>query len=102
MGRGGQLVIGHIHRRFAEHGGDGLVEQFPVNALHIVAVEQTQTLQPVNAQQLHQLAAQALGLTVKAGLFFHVDTKYHMEIPPYFMAARARWPMSVRLCSLSN
>ena len=85
--RGGQLVVGHVHRRLAEYGGDGLVKQVPVNALHIVAVEQAQALEVGNAHQLHQLMQQALGLAVKTRLFFHINTIYH-ETSPYLSAWR--------------
>ena len=35
----GQCVVGHIHRRLAEHSGDGLLEQHIVDALDVVAVQ---------------------------------------------------------------
>ena len=76
-----QLCIGVIHRRLTEHGGDALLEQSLVDALHVVAVEQTQTVQLLDAQQGDELIAQALGLAVEAGFLFNIDTIYHWEIP---------------------
>ena len=76
-----QLCIGVIHRRLTEHGGDALLEQSLVDALHVVAVEQTQTVQLLDAQQRDELIAQALGLAVEAGFLFNIDTIYHWEIP---------------------
>ena len=72
-----QFVIGHIHRRFAEHGGDGFIKQFTVNAFHVIAVEQAQTLEVRNADKLGQLVQQSLRFAVKAGLFFYINTIYH-------------------------
>ena len=77
----GQLCIGVIHRRLTEHGGDALLKQSLVDALHVVAVEQTQTVQLLDAQQRDELIAQALGLAVEAGFLFNIDTIYHWEIP---------------------
>ena len=77
----GQLGIGVIHRRLTEHGGDALLEQRLVDALHVVAVEQTQAVQLLDAQQRDELIAQALGLAVEAGFLFNIDTIYHWKIP---------------------
>ena len=77
----GQLCVGVIHRRLTEHGGDALIEQSLVDALHVVAVEQTQTVQLLDAQQRDELIAQALGLAVEAGFLFNIDTIYHWKIP---------------------
>ena len=77
----GQLCIGVIHRRLTEHGGDALLEQSLVDALHVVAVEQTQTVQLLDAQQGDELIAQALGLAVEAGFLFNIDTIYHWVFP---------------------
>ena len=74
---GGQLGIGVIHRRLTEHGVCTLVEQFFVDAFHIVAVQQTQTGKRLDAQQAGQLIFQAGGFHIKAGLFFHINTIDH-------------------------
>jgi len=79
--RSGQLRIGIVHRRLAEHSGHALLEQCLVDALHVVAVEQPQAAQLLDAQQRDQLVAQALGLAVEAGFLFNIDTIYHWEIP---------------------
>ena len=73
----GQLGVGVIHRRLAEHGADALVEQCLVDAFHIVAVQQTQTGQVLDAQQAGEFVFQTVGLDIKAGLFFHINTIDH-------------------------
>ena len=72
-----QLGIGVVHRRLAEHGADALVEQHLVDALHVIAVQQAQAAQGLDAQQAHQLIFQALGFHIKAGLLFHINTINH-------------------------
>jgi len=72
-----QLGIGVVHRRLAEHGADALVEQSLVDALHVVAVEQTQAGERLDAQQAGKFVLQAVCLDVKAGLFFHINTIDH-------------------------
>ena len=79
--RSGQLRIGIVHRRLAEHSGHALLEQCLVDALHVVAVEQPQAAQLLDAQQRDQLVAQALGLAVEAGFLFNIDTIYHWVFP---------------------
>ena len=66
---GGQLGIGHIDWRFAEHGGDGFLKQVAVNAFHIIAVQQAQSFQALNANQLNQFMLQALASPSKPGFF---------------------------------
>ena len=73
----GQLGVGVIHRRLAEHGADALVEQCFVDAFHIVAVQQAQTGQVLDAQQADEFVFQTVGLDIKAGLFFHINTIDH-------------------------
>jgi len=72
-----QLRIGVIHRRLTEHGGSALVEQCLVDAFHIIAVQQAQAAQGLDAQQAHQLIFQALGFHIKAGLLFYINTIDH-------------------------
>ena len=74
---GGQLGIGVIHRRLAEHGVCTLVEQRFVDAFHVVTVQQTQTGQFLDAQQAGELIFQAGGFHIEAGLFFHINTIDH-------------------------
>ena len=73
----GQLCVGVIHRRLAEHGADALVEQCLVDAFYIVAVQQTQTGQVLDAQQAGEFVFQTVCLDIKAGLFFHINTIDH-------------------------
>ena len=73
----GQLCVGVIHRRLAEHGADALVEQCFIDAFHIVAVQQAQTGQVLDAQQAGEFVFQTVCLDIKAGLFFHINTIDH-------------------------
>ena len=72
-----QLRIGVVHRRLTEHGSSALVEQCLVDALHVIAVQQAQAAQGLDAQQAHQLIFQALGFHIKAGLLFYINTIDH-------------------------
>ena len=73
----GQGVIGHIHRRLAEHGGDGLLKQCAVDALDIIAVQQAQAGQAFDADQIDKLMEQTLCFAIKAGLLLDINTIYH-------------------------
>ena len=79
----GQLGVGVIHRRLAEHGADALVEQCFIDAFHIVAVQQAQTGQVLDAQQADEFVFQTVGLDIKAGLFFHINTIDHWVGSPF-------------------
>ena len=74
LGQGG---VGGVYRRLAEHGGDGLLEQDVVDTLDIITVDEPQTFQGLDAQQVDQLVAKALGLAVKTGLFLNINAIYH-------------------------
>ena len=80
---GGQLGVGGIPRRLAEHGADALVEQCFVDAFHIVAVQQAQTGQVLDAQQAGEFVFQTVCLDIKAGLFFHINTIDHWVGSPF-------------------
>ena len=80
---GGQLGVGVIHRRLAEHGADALVEQCFVDAFHIVAVQQAQTGQVLDAQQAGEFVFQTVCLDIKARLFFHINTIDHWVGSPF-------------------
>jgi len=75
--RFGQDAIGRVRLRFAEHGGNALLEQLVRNALDVVAVQQTQRFQILDEQDVAQFAKQLLGLHVEASLLFHVNPGYH-------------------------
>ena len=72
-----QLCRCHIDLGLAEHGGNALIEQLLRDALHVVAVHQTQTLERGDAQDAAQLVRQLLGLNVEAGLLLHIDAGNH-------------------------
>ena len=126
LGQGG---VGGVYRRLAEDSRDGLLEQDVVDTLDIITVDEPQTFQGLNAQQVDQLVAKALSLAVKTGLFLNINAIYHCifllkigvcgpmtSIGPYMrcrrggfhirplhcIAASALAPMSLRLCSLSK
>ena len=88
----GQLGVGVIHRRLAEHGADALVEQCFVDAFHIVAVQQAQTGQVLDAQQAGELVFQTVCLDIKAGLFFHINTIDHWVGSPFVFFLTASLP----------
>ena len=88
----GQLGVGVIHRRLAEHGADALVEQCLVDAFHIVAVQQAQTGQVLDAQQAGEFIFQTVGLDIKAGLFFHINTIDHWVGSPFVFFLTASLP----------
>ena len=73
----GQLVVGHVNRRFTEHGGHSLLEQHCVDALDVIAVQKAQTGQILDADQIDQLMQKPLCLAVKAGLFLNINAIYH-------------------------
>ena len=73
----GQGVVGHIHRRLAEHGGDGLLEQRAVDTLDIIAVQKAQAGQIFDADQIDKLMEQTLCFAIKAGLLLNINTIYH-------------------------
>ena len=77
----GQLGVGVVHRRLAEHRGGALLKQRLVDALDVVPVQQPQPRQARYPQQTHQLLLQPLGFHIEAGFLFNVDTIYHWEIP---------------------
>jgi len=73
----GQLGVGVVHRRLAEHRGGALLKQRLVDALDVVPVQQPQPRQARCPQQTHQLLLQPLGFHIEAGFLFNVDTIYH-------------------------
>ena len=99
LGQGG---VGGVYRRLAEDSRDGLLEQDVVDTLDIITVDEPQTFQGLNAQQVDQLVAKALSLAVKTGLFLNINAIYHCIFLRYCIAASALAPMSLRLCSLSK
>ena len=60
------LVIDHVHLGLREHHALGGLIDLGIDAVGIVAVQDANRLQPLHTQLLPQLAAQALGLYIKA------------------------------------
>ena len=60
-----QLRVDDIDLRLREHHGQAAAHERLVQALHIVAVEEPQPGQALDAQQRAQLREHALGLNVK-------------------------------------
>ena len=60
------LVIDHVHLGLREHHTLGGLIDLGIDAVSIVAVQDANRLQPLHTQLLPQLAAQALGLYIKA------------------------------------
>ena len=68
-GHGPVLVIDHVHLGLGEDDTLGPLIDLPADLFHIVAVQDGHRMEPLDAQLLPQLPAQALGLHIKA-LFF--------------------------------
>ena len=77
----GELVIGHVDLGLAKDGRDAGAEELLVDALDVVAVDDPQSLDALNAENLGQLALELLSLDVEPGFLLHVDTRDHWFLP---------------------
>ena len=80
-GGGDHFVPNDIHLGLGKYGPAGLFEGFPLQAFHVVAVEDADPCDALDAQKVPQVCQQAPGLGAEAGAFFYIDTPYHI-IPP--------------------
>ena len=94
--RVGHLQRGHVGLRLAEHRGHAAREQLFRDALHVVAVQQTQSRKPLDAHDVAQLVRQRLGRAVETGLLLHVDTRNHD--PALLLRLATCWNPSHRPC----
>ena len=71
----------HVGLGLAEDGGHAGIEQLLRDALHVVAVDETQRLQALDAQNGRELGFQLLSLNVEPRLFLHVNARNHVTLP---------------------
>jgi len=62
-----------VQLRLKEHNRQAAGEQLVRYALHVIAVQQTQTRDALNLQNMANLPQQLLGLHGIGGLFLHVN-----------------------------
>ena len=77
----GELVVGHIDLGLAKDGRHAGAEQLLVDALDVVAVDDPQGLDALDAENFGQLALELLSLDVEPGFLLHVDTRDHWFLP---------------------
>ena len=77
----GELVVGHIDLGLAKDGRHAGAEKLLVDALDVVAVDDPQGLDALDAENLGQLALELLSLDVEPGFLLHVDTRDHWFLP---------------------
>jgi len=79
-----------------QHRLNGVVEQFPADALQIIAVEQPQARQGLNTQKCPQVLQQGAGFVGQRFFLFYIYSVNH-ACPCSLQcssAFRARWPIS--------
>ena len=76
-----ELVVGDVDLRLAEHGGDAGAEELLVDALDIVAVDEPEARDALDAEDARELALELLGLDVEARFLLHVDARDHGSCP---------------------
>ena len=77
----GELVVGHIDLGLAKDGRHAGAEKLLVDALDVVAVDDPQGLDALDAENFGQLALELLSLDVEPGFLLHVDTRDHWFLP---------------------
>ena len=79
----GGLEVGrsHVGLGLAEDGGHAGIEQLLRDALHVVAVDEAQRLQALDAQNGREFVLQLLSLDVEPRLFLHVNARNHVTLP---------------------
>ncbi|VWL96079.1 Uncharacterised protein [Collinsella intestinalis] len=73
----GELVIGEVDLRLGEHGGHAGAEQLLVDALDVIAVDDAQARERLDAQGVAKLGEQLLRLDVKPGFLLYVHARDH-------------------------
>ena len=77
----GEFVVGHIDLGLAKDGRHAGAEKLLVDALDVVAVDDPQGLDALDAENFGQLALELLSLDVEPGFLLHVDTRDHWFLP---------------------
>ena len=99
-GLGEALVPDHVHLRLGEYDVLCLLVDGGVDALHVVAVQNADTLQTFDAQKAPQIPQQVPCLRAEPFPLFHKNSIDH-----YFFSSSAfsaRWPISRRQKALSK
>ena len=93
-----QHVRHDVELGLGQHRLDGVVKQLPADALEVIAVEQAQPRQGLNAQKCPQIPQQGARLIRQRRLLFYVYSVNHVCALSLHCssALRARWPMSWR------
>ena len=93
-----QRVRHDVELGLGQHRFDGVVEQLPADALEVIAVEQAQPRQGLDAQKCPQILQQGARLVRQRRLLFYVYSVNHACALSLHCssALRARWPMSWR------
>ena len=93
-----QRVRHDIELGLGQHRLDGVVKQIPADALEVIAVEQAQSRQGLDAQKCPQILQQGARLIRQRRLLFYVYSVNHACALSLHCssALRARWPMSWR------
>jgi len=82
VGDGGHLRGGVVRLRLREYRGHAGREELLVDALDVVAVDDAQVGDAVDAEERAQLALERLGLAVESGLLLYVNARNHKGEPP--------------------
>ena len=93
-----QRVRHDVELGLGQHRLDGVVKQVPADALEVIAVEQAQPRQGLDAQKCPQILQQGARLVRQRRLLFYVYSVNHACALSLHCssALRARWPMSWR------
>ena len=93
-----QTVRHGVELGLRQHRLDGVVKQLPADALEVIAVEQAQPRQGLDAQKCPQILQQGARLVRQRRLLFYVYSVNHACALSLHCssALRARWPMSWR------
>ncbi|MFR3450827.1 MAG: hypothetical protein ACLTSX_03460 [Collinsella sp.] len=83
--RVGELVVGEVDLRLGEHGGHAGAEQLSVDALDVIAVDDAQARERLDAQGVAKLGEQLLRLDVKPGFF---STYSERPLSPALLSVR--------------
>ena len=77
----GQVVAHVVGLRLAEDGGHGAGKELLGDALHVVAVDEPEVGEPLDAQRVAQLVAELVRLDVEPGLLLNIHARDHVVLP---------------------
>lgn len=96
-----------IRLRLRKDGAHRPRKQRFVDALHVIAIEETKPLQIFHSEKFPEILQKRRRLVCKSFFFFYIDTIYHFcdfsSFPfPHFRASSARLPISLRKRRFQN